>query len=127
VNELVRQHSKVAINKEFVIQTLQCNPKNYPQMLEEKYPHVLERIIKLWNKSSGEDYLNDLLKPTYSGGRHQREGFPEKAWDEIFFLLTLYKRPRPKPALEEQDTSSDREYKLFGFLPNPFANSKAKR
>ncbi len=104
---------------------LQCNPKYYPLQLDEKYPHVLERIVKLWNKSSGEDYLNDLLKPTYSGGRHQREGFPEKVWDEIFFLLTLYKKPRPKP-IEENDTSKDKESGIFSFLINAFAGSKAK-
>ena len=95
-------------------------------MLEEKYPHVLDKIVKLWNKSSGEDYLNDLLKPTYSGGRHQREGFPEKVWDEIFFLLTLYKKPRPK-LIDEIDTPDEKESGLFSFLINAFSGNKAKR
>ncbi len=90
-----RKERNVLINREFVHHKLKCNPKHYPLMLEERFPHVLERIVKLWDSADGEDYLNDLLKPNSSGGRQGREGFPEQAWDEIFQLLLHYRKPRP--------------------------------
>jgi len=33
---------------------------------------------------------------TYSGGRFDRAGFPEKVWQEILRLNELYRKPRPK-------------------------------
>lgn len=86
------------INRETVLQTLKCFPNQYPHILEEKFPHVLEKIVQLWNSPDGEAYLADLLHPTYSGGRFDRSGFPEKAWQEILRLQELYKKPRPKLA-----------------------------
>ncbi|MDX8386094.1 MAG: hypothetical protein R8M11_06215 [Gallionella sp.] len=84
------------INKEAVLQTLKCLPNQYPQILAEKYPHVLEEIVKHWNSPDCEAYLADLLHPTYSGGRFDRTGFPEKAWHEILRLTELYNKSRPE-------------------------------
>ncbi len=81
------------INRETVLQTLGCSPNQYPQMLEEKFPHVLKKIVELWNSPDGEAYITDLLNPTRSGGRFDRDGFPEKAWQEIFNLKQLYDKP----------------------------------
>jgi hypothetical protein len=86
------------VKKEAVLQTLKCLPNQYPQLLEEKYPHVLDKIVQLWNLPEGEVYLADLLHPNHSGGRFDRNGFPEKVWQEILRLNELYKKPRPKPA-----------------------------
>lgn len=87
------------ITRETVMQTVKCFPNQYPQMLEEKFPHVLEKIVKLWNSPDGEAYFNDLLQPNgRGGGRFDRSGFPEKAWNEILQLSQLYRKPRPKPA-----------------------------
>jgi len=33
-----------------------------------------------------------------SGGRFDRDGFPERAWQEILQLSQLYRKPRSKPA-----------------------------
>ncbi len=84
------------VTREIVLQTLKCLPNQYPQILAEKYPHVLEKIVQLWNSPDGETYLTDLLNPNYSGGRFDRHGFSEKAWQEILKLSELYHRPRPK-------------------------------
>ncbi len=84
------------ITKEAVLQTLKCFPNQYPQILAEKYPHVLEKVIQLWNSPDCEAYLADLLNPTFSGGRFDRTGFPEKAWQEILHLSELYHKPHPK-------------------------------
>ncbi len=85
------------INRDTVLQVLNCNPSQYPQMLEERFPHVLEKIVQLWNTPEVEPYFNDLLQPSgRGGGRMNRDGFPEQAWQEIFKLKALYARRRPK-------------------------------
>lgn len=87
------------ITREIVLQMLKCNPNQYPQMLEDRFPHILKKIITLWNSPDGADYLADLLQPNgRSGGRMDRDGLPEKAWEEIFQLKQLYEKPRPKAA-----------------------------
>jgi len=77
------------ISRETVLETTKCNPDRYPQMLEEKFPHVLQKIIDLWTSPDGEAYLADLLRPT-GGGRFDRDGFPDQAWNEILHLKVLY-------------------------------------
>ena len=86
------------VSRDVVLKTLKCLPNQYPQMLAEKYPHVLEKIVQLWNSPDGQAYLADLLHPTISGGRFDRKGFPEKVWQEILRLNELYMKPRPKSA-----------------------------
>jgi hypothetical protein len=85
------------LTRETILQTLKCNPNQYPKVLEEKFPHVLKRIISLWHSPDGEAYLADLLQPNgRGGGRMDRDGFPEKAWEEIFQLKLLYAKSRAK-------------------------------
>lgn len=85
------------VSRETILQTLKCLPNQYPQLLDEKFPHVLEKIVELWNSPDGEDYLHDLLQPNgRGGGRFDRHGFPEKVWWEIYSLNELYKKPRTK-------------------------------
>lgn len=86
------------ISREAVLRTLQCSPNQYPQLLEERFPHVLERIVKLWDSPEAEPYFADLLQPNgRGGGRFDRDGFPEKAWQEILQLKVLHAKPRSKP------------------------------
>lgn len=83
------------VSKAIVQQTLKCTPDQYPQMLEEKFPHVLEKIVALWNSPDGEAYFADLLQPNgRGGGRMDRDGFPDAAWDEILQLKQLYDESR---------------------------------
>jgi hypothetical protein len=77
------------MNREVVLHTLKCSPNQYPQMLDERFPHVLEKMVKLWNSPEVEPYIADLLHPTRSGGRFDRDGFPDRAWQEIFQLQVL--------------------------------------
>jgi len=86
------------ISRETVQQTLKCLPNQYPHTLEEKFPHVLAKIVQLWNSPDGETFFTDLLHPNCSGGRFDRDGFPGKAWQEILRLSELYRKPRPKSA-----------------------------
>jgi hypothetical protein len=78
------------IDREVVLHTLKCNPSQYPQMLDERFPHVLENVVKIWESPDAEAYFADLLQPVRSGGRFNRDGFPDKAWKEILHLQLLY-------------------------------------
>lgn len=82
-----RTETNVVLSREFVQDKLKCSPNHYPQVIAEKFPHVLDRVVKLWHTSECVDYLNDLMKPNGSGGRFDREGFPEKVWQELYVLL----------------------------------------
>jgi hypothetical protein len=85
------------INKEEVLHILRGHPIQYPKVLEEKFPHILKKIIQLWNNPEGGLYLADLLQPNgRSGGRMERDGFPENAWQEIFQLQQIYAKPRAR-------------------------------
>lgn len=85
------------VDRETVLKTLNCLPSQYPQALSEKFPHIMEKIVKLWNSPEGEAYFSDLLQPNgRGGGRFDRLGFPEKVWWEIYRLYELYMKPRPK-------------------------------
>jgi len=84
------------ISRDSVLQTLKCSPNQYPQILEHKFPHILDKLVKLWHTPEAEHYLSDLLQPNgRGGGRMDRDGFPEKAWQEILQLKVLHtKRQR---------------------------------
>ncbi len=78
------------INREVVLHTLKCSPDHYPQMLDERFPHVLEKVVQLWDTPEAQPYLADLLQPNgRGGGRFDRDGFPDKAWEEILQLQLL--------------------------------------
>jgi hypothetical protein len=81
------------IDREDVLQTLKCSPAQYPKILDERFPHILEKIVQLWDTADAQPYLADLLRP--NAGRFDRDGFPDKAWDEILQLQVLHNRQHP--------------------------------
>ena len=84
------------INRDVVLHTLKCNPNEYPYLLDEQFPHVLEKVVQLWNTPDAEPYMADLLQPNgRSGGRFDRDGFPDAAWEEILRLQLLNSKQRP--------------------------------
>ncbi len=94
-----RENRQIVIDRHEVLKTLQCGAHMYPHTLEARFPHVLEKIVKLWNSPGAAHYLADLLQPNgRGGGRMDREGFPEQAWQEIFQLSQLYHKPRARAA-----------------------------
>lgn len=83
------------ISRDAVVQTLKCGANEYPKLLDERFPHVLERVVKLWNSPDAEAYFADLLQPNgRGGGRMDRDGFPDEVWEEILQLKQLYDRSR---------------------------------
>jgi hypothetical protein len=97
-----REKRYPSISREMVVSKIGCGPNYYPYMLESQYPHVLENVVKLWNSPEGERYLNDLLNPSSSGGRFERAGFPDKVWDEIYYLLDLYRKYQSEREAREE-------------------------
>jgi hypothetical protein len=83
------------ISKEIVMNTLHCPMGQYPSGLEAKFPHILEKVVALWDSSEMGEYLADLLQPNgRSGGRVDRDGFPDNVWQEIFQIKQLYELPQ---------------------------------
>jgi hypothetical protein len=81
----------IMMSQEVVLQTLKCSLNHYPRMLDEKFPHVLENVVRLWDTPDVVPYLIDLLQPDgRGGGRFNRDGFPEQAWQEILHLQILH-------------------------------------
>lgn len=81
------------IDRDDVLHTLKCSPNQYPKMLDEQFPHILEKIVTLWDTPEAEPYLAELLRP--NAGRFDREGFPDEAWDEILHLQVLHGKQYP--------------------------------
>lgn len=81
------------IDREVVLHTLKCNPEQYPRILDERFPHVLEKVVELWDSEDAQPYLADLLRPNV--GRFDRDGFPDEAWQEILRLQILHNRQHP--------------------------------
>jgi len=60
----------------------------YPKILEEKYPHVLEKIANLPNSVEMERFFEDLMLTQRSG----RQGFPVEVFGELMALINVYRK-----------------------------------
>lgn len=52
---------------------------DYPHFLEQRFPHILQRVVGLWGRPEIDVYLNGLLGPLRPGV----SGFPREALIEI--------------------------------------------
>ena len=57
--------------------------REYPYALQQKYPHVLNKIIELWNQPEIDHYFTTLLLDTRGG---ERKGFDDDAFKDITHL-----------------------------------------
>jgi len=57
----------------------------YPHKLEARFPHVVERLAKLWGTSELRPFMDTLLIADRPG----RQGFPPDVATEIFRLEVL--------------------------------------
>ena len=62
------------------------HPERYPTRLDERHPHILERIAQLWGTSTIDSYLQDLLLDT----RGDRQGFAPEVMSDLMFLQGLH-------------------------------------
>lgn len=65
-----------------LLQRLAGNEDVFPEQLAQHFPHVLQRLLNLWNQSGLERYFNSLLLPPQPGS----QGFPESVLLEILAL-----------------------------------------
>ncbi|MEO8410146.1 MAG: hypothetical protein ABI478_06215 [Propionivibrio sp.] len=59
---------------------------DYPQHIEQGFPHVLARIAELWGTPQLDAYLDALLLPD----RQERQGFPADVATEVFRLSAIH-------------------------------------
>jgi tankyrase len=61
-------------------------PHKYPRHLQRNFPHVLNRIMQIWNTPEFESYMHELMIDKRSG----RQGFPLEVIAELMFLGELH-------------------------------------
>lgn len=59
----------------------------YPHQLEQKFPHILDRLIIMWDSPEFDSYLNKFMLDTRA---HARQGFPPEVASEILRLSKLH-------------------------------------
>jgi tankyrase len=58
----------------------------YPSALQQKYPHVINKLIALWNNPKIDSYFTSLLIDTRGG----RKGFDDDAFKDIHRLYKFH-------------------------------------
>ena len=71
-----------------LLRVLNNREQNYPRALEYHFPHILEKIMALWDSSECEAYLSELMMTK----RTHRQGFPQDVASDIIYLLMLHER-----------------------------------
>lgn len=59
----------------------------YPHLLEQRFPHILKRIIAYWGKPEMDGYLDSLMAPPQAGAK----GFPQEAIFEIVEIQAVHR------------------------------------
>lgn len=57
---------------------------DYPQQVEKRFPHILAKLVELWDSAELELYIDRLVFCDRDG----RSGFPEEVALELFHLGT---------------------------------------
>lgn len=83
----------------------------YPVALEQKFPHVFQKIVDLWGSPAMDAYFQSLMMADRPG----RQGFPAEAAMEILRLSLLHASLRPDTEAEKYGwaAASDHEFKNF--------------
>lgn len=72
---------------EAILKILNQRAELYPHQLELKYPHILDRLIIMWDSPEFDSYLNKFMLDTRN---HARQGFPPEVASEILRLSMLH-------------------------------------
>lgn len=59
---------------------------DYPQHVEQRFPHILAKIAECWGTPKLDAYLDMLLLPD----RQERQGFPNEVAMDIFRLSSIH-------------------------------------
>ncbi len=68
----------------------------YPNKLEQHYPRIMEKIIKLWPTPQMEEFFNDLMVNN-DPMRGDRQGFPPEVARELYYLSKVFEGTRNLP------------------------------
>lgn len=85
---------------------LEGSPEALPHALAERYPRIVERIVRAWSSPQDATALFDDLLVDRRGGR---QGFPPDVAREIFNLSVAYERTRAQPQKNLDVWSQERE------------------
>ena len=72
---------------EKVLKVLNNNTDFYPHKLEQQFPHILEKIIIMWDSNEFDSYLNKFM---LDKREHARQGFPPEVASDILRLSMLH-------------------------------------
>lgn len=78
-----------------VLQIIEGEEKHYPHALEKQFPHMLKKIVELWNSPELDPYLKQLMLDTRD---HQRQGFPAAVATDILRLSRINTEQRERAA-----------------------------
>jgi len=70
-----------------ILEILNNKEEFYPHQLEQKFPHILDRLIIMWDSPEFDSYLNKFMLDTRA---HARQGFPPEVASEILHLSRLH-------------------------------------
>lgn len=74
---------------ENVLKVLNNNADFYPHKLEQQFPHILDKIMIMWDSSEFDSYLNKFMLDQRS---HARQGFPPEVASEILRLSMIHSK-----------------------------------
>ena len=80
------------MNEQF-LKLLGSAEDKYPHTLEKRFPHIIIRLIELWNTPQVEKYFEELMMNTRDG---KRQGFPPDVAMEIFNLSLISDKQHKK-------------------------------
>jgi len=92
------------------------HPDRYPSRLDERYPHILERIAQLWGTTQIDNYLQELLLDSRGG----REGFAPDVMRDLMYLQGLHIEAKERPAADVWGTEGVRK----GLVPQELTDSQ---
>lgn len=72
---------------EKILALLKNRTEFYPHKLEQQYPHILEKIMIMWDSEEFDSYLNKFM---LDKREHPRQGFPVEIASEILRLSILH-------------------------------------
>ncbi len=84
--------SEINMNEKF-LQMIGGVTSYYPQLLEQQFPRVFEKVVQLWGTPAMEPYFNELMMDSRDG---KRKGFPQDVASEVLRLSLVYAKTQTK-------------------------------
>jgi hypothetical protein len=71
----------------------------FPTQLAQRFPHIVTRLVELWETP---DEARSYFKALLLTDRPNRQGFPPEVYFELFALSNLYDDLRPMEETNEE-------------------------